>query len=48
MFEKVKAAQLRIQNYAHRTPVLTSRTLNEFAEGRSAPQVREFPESRRV
>jgi threonine dehydratase len=31
MFEKVKDAQLRIQNYAHRTPVLTSRTLNEFA-----------------
>ena len=31
MFEKVKAAQLRIQDYAHRTPVLTSRTLNEFA-----------------
>jgi threonine dehydratase len=31
MFEKVKAAQLRIQKVAHRTPVLTSRTLSEFA-----------------
>ena len=31
MFEQVRAAQVRIQDHAHRTPVLTSRTLNDRA-----------------
>jgi threonine dehydratase len=30
MFEKIKVAQLRIKDHAHRTPVMTSRTLNEY------------------
>ena len=29
MFEQVKAAQRRLQNVANRTPVMTSRTLNQ-------------------
>ncbi len=31
MFEQVKAAQQRLQGHAHRTPVVTSRTLNDYA-----------------
>jgi threonine dehydratase len=30
MFEKVKAAGQRIKDHAHRTPVMTSRTLNDY------------------